>query len=473
MANDTERRCPLVTVVIPAHNEERHIAACLRSLLRGSYPVERWEIIIADGRSTDRTRQEIARVAHETRVPIIVLDNPRGITPTALNLAIRQARGEVIIRVDAHAEFGEDYVVQCVRVLEESGAGNVGGPVSTRPGAETPIARAIAAAMTHPFGVGNSAFRTASTAREVDTVPFGCFPAEVLQHVGLFDERLQRNQDYDLNQRIRHAGERIYMDPRLASVYISRATLTGLLCQAWANGYWNALTHYLHPSSFCLRHAFPMVFTLGVLFAALMAGWGSVAHLPAWLWPVALLAWCGVACYLVLLGWTSTTLARRYGWDLWPQFWLVFPAFHWCYGGGVARGWMQVFTRHFPWQAGDAIPCWEGHRAVEQRMNHLRRGETRMAHAPENSMGMSFLPFSLPDIGEEEIAEVVDTLRSDWLTTGPKVQALQQAVAAYVAAPYAVAVNSATAGLHLALAARDIGPGDEVITTPMTFCATA
>ena len=228
------------------------------------------------------------------------------------------------------------------------------------------MARAIAAAMAHPFGVGNSAFRTAATAMEVDTVPFGCFPVHVLQRVGLFDERLQRNQDYDLNQRIRHSGGRIFMDPRLGSVYISRATLPALLRQAWANGFWNALTHYLHPSSFCLRHAFPVVFTLGVLFAVLMAGWGSLARLPGWLLPPALLAWACVACYLLLLGWTSTTLARRHGLTLWPYWLLIFPAFHWCYGAGVAWGWLHVFARRFPWQSADAIPRWEERRMADR-----------------------------------------------------------------------------------------------------------
>jgi len=357
------RPYPFVSVIIPVRNEGKYIGACLRSLLLCSYPPDRWEIIIADGMSEDETRREVAGVAAEARVPIVLLENPARVTPVALNLAIGKARGEIIIRVDAHAEFGAEYVTRCVRVLEESRADNVGGPVTTRPGADTPMAHAIAAAMAHPFGVGNSAFRTLRQAREVDTVPFGCFRVTTFQRVGLFDERLWRNQDYELNQRIRQKDGRIFMSPSLESVYYSRATLGGLLRQAWANGFWNAMTHYLHPSSFCLRHALPVLFTLGIIFAMLTAGWGIFAALPGWLLPFALLSWLGAITYGMLTIWATVGLSRRYGQRHWHCWLRIFPAFHFVYGAGIAWGWVNALSRRYPWHPDADIPTWEDYNA--------------------------------------------------------------------------------------------------------------
>ncbi|MHB0939789.1 MAG: glycosyltransferase family 2 protein [Armatimonadota bacterium] len=350
---------PFVSVIIPAYNEERYIGGCLRSLLRGAYPADRWEIIIADGMSTDRTREEIDKVAAESAVPITVIDNPRRVTPVALNLAIGATRGEVIIRVDAHTEYGDDYVARCVQVLRDSGAANVGGPMDTRPGADTPMARAIALAMAHPFGVGNSAFRTQSEAREVDTVPFGCFRREVFQEIGLFDERLWRNQDFELNQRIRQAGGRLWLDPRLHSAYYSRATLPALVRHAWINGFWNALSHALHPYSFCLRHALPVGFVLGLVAVVALTVPALVTGAIVWR-VLAVLCWLPYALYLAL----DLAVALRQGksWRERAALLVVFPAFHAWYGAGLAWGWINVALRRFPWGPEDGIPSWDERR---------------------------------------------------------------------------------------------------------------
>jgi len=350
---------PFVSVIIPAYNEERYIGGCLRSLLRGAYPHDCWEIIIADGMSTDRTREEIRKVSMESPVPIIVIDNPRRVTPRALNLAIGRARGEVIIRVDAHTEYGDDYVARCVQTLRESGAANVGGPMDTRPGADTPMARAIALAMAHPFGVGNSAFRTQTEAREVDTVPFGCFRCEVFQQVGLFDERLWRNQDFEMNQRIRKAGGRLWLDPRLHSAYYSRATLSALMRHAWINGFWNALSHALHPYSFCLRHALPVAFVLG-LTAAMAASALALATGTVFWRVVALVLWLPYVLYLALDLVVSLRLGRT-GRER-AALLVTFPAFHLWYGAGLAWGWINVGLRRFPWGPDDGIPSWNERR---------------------------------------------------------------------------------------------------------------
>lgn len=350
--------CPFVSVVIPMRNEGKFIARCLHALLHSRYPPRRWEILVVDGESSDNSREEVMRVAAQAAVPVHLIDNPRRITPVAFNLAIARARGDLVIIVGAHAECRADFIERCVQVSQASGADNVGGPLRTDPGGETLMAGAIALAMAHPFGVGNSRFRTARQAGEVDTVPFGCFRKDVFQRLGLFDERLVRNQDYEMNQRIRRAGGRIYLDPRLECAYFSRPTLRSLLRQAWVNGFWNAQTHALHPYSFCPRHAIPALFTLGALLAVSLASWAWWG-LPAWGWLLAWPLWGLYLLYVMVDVGVATGLARRHGWRYGLPLLLIFPVFHLVNGAGIAWGWVRVALHWHPWQAGDGIPTWQ------------------------------------------------------------------------------------------------------------------
>lgn len=354
---------PFVSVVVATRNEERYIATCLRSLLQCRYPVDRWEIVVADGMSDDRTRAEIAGVARETPVRITVVDNPRRITPVAFNLAIGASEGEVVIIVGAHAEIGPEFVANAVEVLADTGGDVVGGPLTTRPGADTRMAQAIALSQTHPFGVGNSAFRTGAGAREVDTVPFGVFRAARFRELGLFDERQVRNQDYEFNSRLRRAGGRIFLDPRLQSTYFARPTLRSLLKQSWANGFWNALTHYMHPYALCARHALPALFFLGALTAAGLGVAAALMAIPTWLLAAAVALWACYGLYLLLDIGVAAQLARRHGWALWPALLLIFPAFHLTNGAGITWGWLRALTHRCPWRPDDGIPRWEERRA--------------------------------------------------------------------------------------------------------------
>lgn len=353
---------PFVSVIMPMRNEGRFIADCLQSLLRCSYPAHCWEIILVDGMSEDNTREEVARLSADARVPITLLENPRKVTPFALNIALGCARGSMVIRVDAHSIYGEEYVSRCVKVLEDTGAANVGGIMVARPGAETPMGRAIALAMMHPFGVGNSMLRIATSAQEVDSVPFGCFRTEIFQRVGLFDERLVRNQDFELNQRIRRAGGRIYLDPQLELRYFSRPTLRSLLRQTWSNGFWNALCHHLHPYSRCFRHVVPIFFTLGAVGAFAFALYTTLASLPSGLLPMAVALWTLYSLYLVVNFAVATALSRRHGWRLWPSLVILFPAFHFVNGAGLVVGWLRALTRRYPWQPQDHCPSWQEQR---------------------------------------------------------------------------------------------------------------
>jgi glycosyltransferase involved in cell wall biosynthesis len=211
---------PFVSVVVPCRNEERHIAACLESIVATDYPTELLEVLVVDGESEDRTCAIVSDAARRHSF-VRLLSNPERVTPTALNIGIAAARGQVIVRMDAHARFPAAYIRAGVEVLEQTNADLAGGPVRTRPGADTHVARAIALATSHPFGVGNSRFRVSTRAGFVDTVPFGAFRRSVFERVGPFDPRLARNQDNELNSRIIASGGAIYLTPAMTAEYFS------------------------------------------------------------------------------------------------------------------------------------------------------------------------------------------------------------------------------------------------------------
>jgi glycosyltransferase involved in cell wall biosynthesis len=278
---------PSVAVVIPCRNEAPFIRPVIDALLSSSYPREKLEVIFVDGMSTDGTRAILADAARRHAL-IRVLDNPQLTTPVAMNLGIKAARAEVIVRMDAHAEYAPDYILRCVRLLLKSGprAGNAGGRSIPLPEGDGPWARAVAFVLAHRFGTGGTACRTSPHPGEVDTVPFGTFSRAVLDEVGLYDERLTRNQDIELNARLQKAGYAIVYDPSIHIGYRRK----GLVRQAFFTGMWNIYTLSLHSYTWIWRHFVPMCFVayLAVLAAAasLHAPWTGVAALPLGLYAV-------------------------------------------------------------------------------------------------------------------------------------------------------------------------------------------
>jgi succinoglycan biosynthesis protein ExoA len=200
---------PLVSIIVPCRNEARFIGQCLASILRSDYPKDRMEVIISDGMSEDGTRPIVAGyLKADARVRLI--DNPEHTTPVALNRALNASHGEVILRLDGHAEMAPDYVSRCVAALASSGAHNVGGVRVERPQDDGGFADAIMAAMTCRWGVGNAYYRFGgSEPRWVDTVFGGCWRRELFDRIGKFNPQLIRSQDMEFNQRIRKAGGRI------------------------------------------------------------------------------------------------------------------------------------------------------------------------------------------------------------------------------------------------------------------------
>ncbi|MEJ2606517.1 MAG: glycosyltransferase family 2 protein [Anaerolineales bacterium] len=239
-----------VSIIVPCFNEERTIGFLLESIFHQSYPLDNIEVIIADGISTDGTRQIVeAFKAEHPKLSIRLIDNPKRIIPAALNRAIEHAKGDVLIRLDAHSVPADDYVERCVSTIMRTGAANVGGVWEIKPSGDHWMARAIAIAAGHPLGAGDARYRTGGEAGATDTVPFGCFPRDWIERVGFFEEELETNEDYEFNVRLKQAGGVVFFDPAIRSIYYARPDLISLGKQYARYGYWKARMLIRFPSS--------------------------------------------------------------------------------------------------------------------------------------------------------------------------------------------------------------------------------
>ena len=254
---------PYISIVVPLRNEERYVERLMRSLLEQDYPADRYEIIVADGGSTDRTLERLAEVDTARRVR--VLANPGRTAPAALNVAIAAARGEIVTRVDGHSFVAPDYLSRVVAVMEETGAPVVGGPV--RMHADSPFRRALVEALYAPIAVGSVPYRTLATRAHVASLQTGSFRREVLDRVGPFDEALAVVEDLDMNTRIRKAGFTLLLDPSIRFWYLPRSGLKALWKQIYAVGLVKARILRKHPDIFRVKYVIPSVFVLAALAA--------------------------------------------------------------------------------------------------------------------------------------------------------------------------------------------------------------
>jgi glycosyltransferase involved in cell wall biosynthesis len=320
---------PRVSIVIPCRNEEEYIEGCLDSILASEYPKDRLEILVADGRSTDRTRELLIRycAGHPS---VILLDNPVGTTPAGLNTAIRAASGDIVIRMDAHVLYPSDYIKRLVRGLHETGADNVGGVLETVPAEDTPVARAIAVGMSHRFGVGNAHFRIGSTERrQVDTVPYGCFRRETFARVGLFDEELIRNQDDEFNFRLITRGGRVLLLPDVFCRYFARRSLSQLSLMYYQYGYFKPLVARKIGRIMTVRQVVPALLIAGLLTLALLSLWLPTAR--------SVLA-STLLAYVFLVSVSALSAIRRHGLSCAAVLFAVFPILHFSYGIGFLLG---------------------------------------------------------------------------------------------------------------------------------------
>ena len=257
---------PKVSVIVPCYNEQSTIRLLLDALHQQTYPRAQMEVIISDGMSQDRTREEVAAFQKDfPDLEVRLVDNPRRNIPSGVNRGIEAARGEIIVRFDGHARPYPDYVEKCVQAHREGRGANVGGVWEIHPGADTWIAKSIAVAAAHPLGVGDALYRHAKQAAEVDTVPFGSFHRRLIEKVGSFDEKLLTNEDYEFNARVRKSGGKIWLDPSIRSIYFSRGTLSELIQQYWRYGFWKWRMLRGYPETLRWRQALPPAFVLSLI----------------------------------------------------------------------------------------------------------------------------------------------------------------------------------------------------------------
>ena len=327
---------PLVSIVVPCRNEADYIRPLLDSILANDYPRARLEVLVVDGLSDDGTRAVVADYAR--RYPMIhVLDNPKRTTPHALNLGITRARGAIIMRMDAHAVYPPNYVADLVDWLERTGADYVGGAWVTLPADGTPTARAIAAVLAHPFGIGDSRYRLGTNeVREVETLPFGCFRRELFERVGLFDEDLARDQDEEFSFRVVRAGGRILLVPGVVSSYYARRSLRQLGRMFYQYGLFKPLVALKIGRIMTLRQVVPAAFVLSVLLTVLAAPWVAAARV---------LGVVVVGTYLALTGVCAVALGWRHGARVALAAAAVYPVLHICYGCVFLRGAWALLAR--------------------------------------------------------------------------------------------------------------------------------
>jgi len=263
---------PFVSIVVPCYNEEATIRKLLEALHAQTYPLTQMEVIISDGLSTDATQAVIAdfQKDHPDLAVRVVVNQARTI-PSGVNQAIREARGEIIVRLDAHSMPIPEYVERCVTAHQTGRGDNVGGVWEIRPGAETQAAESISYAAAHPLGVGDAMYRLNARPGAVDTVPFGSFRRSLIEKIGGFDETLLSNEDYEFNTRVREAGGVVWLEPSIRSVYFSRSTFGKLAIQYWRYGFWKFKMLRRYPHTLRWRQALPPVFVLALILLIVLS----------------------------------------------------------------------------------------------------------------------------------------------------------------------------------------------------------
>jgi len=331
---------PFVSIIVPCYNEEKTIRHLLDSVRAQTYPLAQMELVIADGLSNDRTREVIAAFQKEhSDLQVRVVDNSVQTIPSGLNQAIRESRGEIIVRLDAHSMPIPEYVERCVAAHEAGKGENVGGVWEIRAGAETWVARAISFAAAHPLGVGDAMYRLNAKAGAVDTVPFGSFRRALIEKIGAFDETLLSNEDYEFNTRVRESGGTVWLDPSIRSVYFSRSTFGKLASQYWRYGFWKMKMLQRYPHTLRWRQALPPLFVLSLFVLLVLSLFVGLAR-------TALAAQLTV--YFLALGAAGLKLAlEKKNFALLPGLPLAISTMHMAWGSGFLwSGLSSLFKKY-------------------------------------------------------------------------------------------------------------------------------
>lgn len=332
---------PTVTVIFPIQNEEHFIRRSLGAILAQEYPPDQMQVLVVDGMSTDGTRQILNDlIAHHPYHSVTILDNPGRIVPTGMNIALRQAYGEIIIRVDGHTVIAPDYVRQCVETLQRTCADNVGGKMNAV--GSTSFGKAVAMATSTPFGVGGARFHYSDDEEWVDTVYMGAWPRQVFEQIGIFDEELVRNQDDEFNYRLRAAGGKILLCPQIKSEYTVRSTPHALWRQYFLYGCWKVRVLQKHPRQMSPRQFVPPLFALALLISALLALLSALNLLSS---IYGLLSSIIPLSYVIANLIASLHTASKRGWKTLPLLPLTFIILHLSYGLGFLTGLYKFANR--------------------------------------------------------------------------------------------------------------------------------
>ena len=324
----------LVSFIVPIYNEEQHIEQCVRCLQTQDIPADQMEILLVDGNSTDNTMEILRRLEAEDPGHIRIIQNPKRIQAAAINLGARHARGEYIVRIDAHSEYPAQYASVCIDLLSRTSSANAGCSCLTK--AKTPRGKTIAKFLTSSFAVGGSSFRVGAESGYVDTVPFGTFRRDYFLEIGGFDERLVRSEDNELNYRIRKLGGKIYMTSDMQTTYFCRETVRSLAKMAYANGKWTVIAGKFCPGSMSLKYFIPLLFALSIL---LLPALGIFCWIFRAMFAAELLLYCALALY-------SSLKKSKNPAEL-PLLFSLFPIFHLCYGFGSVAGIMAIIRKKY------------------------------------------------------------------------------------------------------------------------------
>ncbi|MCC7448764.1 MAG: glycosyltransferase [Anaerolineae bacterium] len=321
---------------MPIRNEGRFIERSLGAVLTQDYPAERMEVLIADGMSTDGTRDVVCRMlAQHPHIAVKLLDNPIQIVSTGLNIALSEARGEIIIRVDGHCEVARDYIWCCVAHLNQKPVDGVGGPIDTI--SHSALSQAIAVAMSSVFGVGGSAFRTVKDKEMLtDTVAFPAYRRSAIAHAGPYDEELVRNQDDEYNYRLRELGHKILLAPDVHARYYSRSSIRKLARQYFQYGLWKVRVMQKHPLQMRPRQFVPPAFVTALFGGALLA---------PFIKPIRFLWLLMLGLYTTANVGASVLTARKHGWQYLRWLPVTFGTLHLSYGLGFLAGLVKFARR--------------------------------------------------------------------------------------------------------------------------------
>lgn len=329
-----KKKVDTVSVIVPVYNEEKYIESCIDSILNQDYDFNKMELIFVDGNSNDKTKEIISNKLAKKIISYKILENPRRLTPVSMNIGIKSASNEIIIRLDAHSEYPKNYISKCVYYLNNTEADNVGCLFDTQ--GKGTIGKCIENVLKSKFGVGNSGFRINSKSGYVETVPYGTFRKELFYRIGYFNEELIRSEDNDFNYRIIKNGGKIYLFNDISIIYHPRNTLKSLSKMAYQNGKWVLYTNYLTPGSMKIRHFIPMAFVLGLLG-------GIFCVLFEWKLLTNIFLLC---IYIYLFINICFTIKHIYKNGLAQLLcFVIYPLFHISYGIGTIFGIKKIFKK--------------------------------------------------------------------------------------------------------------------------------